>query len=145
MDFNILIGSIQLAIAAFQLKLDHFTKSANRQEQNELNSFYALGEAIRTLEYALAETVSFVGQTNQRAPNPRLALLWEEASGTIRNIRDGADLADLTFEKNLYWRNPEFYQGQSENKLHRISLDNVLVQLRRLRSKYEKVQNKISE
>jgi len=145
MDFNILIGSIQLAIAAFQLKLDHFTKSPNRQEQNELNGFYDLGEAIRTLEYALAETVAFVGQTNQREPNPRLASLWEETSRTVRNIRDGADLADLTFEKNLYWRNPEFYHGQNENKLHRISLDNVLLQLRKLRSKYEKIQNKINE
>lgn len=144
MDFNILIGSLQLAIAAFQLKLDHFTGPSNRPDENELNSFYDLGEAIRTLEFALAETVSFVGQTNDRAPNPRLASLWEDASRSIRNIRDGADLADLTFEKNLYWRNPEFYRGQSENKLYKISLDNVLVQLRQLRIAYDKLQKKIN-
>jgi len=144
MDFNLLIGSLQLALAAFQLKLDHFTRPSNRQEENELNSFYDLGEAIRTLEYALAETVSFVGQTNNREPNPRLASLWADASSSIRNIGDGADLADLTFEKNLYWRNPEFYRGQGDNKLHRISLDNVLVQLRHLRTTYDKLQKKVN-
>ena len=144
MDFNLLIGSLQLAIAAFQLNLDHFTKPANRRNENELNSFYDLGEAIRTLEFALAETVSFVGQTNNREPNPRLASLWADASSSIRKISGGADLADLTFEKNLYWRNPEFYREQSENKLHRISLDNVLVQLRQLRTAYDKLQKKIN-
>jgi len=77
MDFNLLIGSLQLALAAFQLKLDHFTRPSNRQEENELNSFYDLGEAIRTLEFALAETVSFVGQTNNRETK-------EEIKGTAR-------------------------------------------------------------
>ncbi|WP_312696008.1 hypothetical protein [Sphingobacterium mizutaii] len=145
MDFNILIGSIQLAIAAFQLKLDHFSKSSNRQELDDMEQFYRLGEAIRLLEYALSETVAFVGQTNNREPNQRLASLWENVSRTIRTIRDGADLADLTFEKHLYWRNPGFYRGQDVSKLFRISLNNVLIQLRQLRSKYDKLQNKISE
>lgn len=92
----------------------------------------------------MAETVSFVGQTSNRDPNPRLASLWSDASSSIRKIGDSADLADLTFEKNLYWRNPEFYRGQSENKLHRISLDNVLVQLRQLSTTYDKLQKKIN-
>lgn len=145
MDFNLLIGSLQLALAAFQLKLDHFRRPANRQQGNELNSFYDLGEAIRTLEYALTETVSFIGQTNNREPNPRLASLWADASNSIRKIGNEADLTDLTFEKNLYWRNPEFYRGQDDNRLHRISLDNVLLQLRKLRTTYDKLQKKISE
>lgn len=145
MDFNILIGSIQLAIAAFQLKLDHFSKSSNRQELDDMEQFYRLGEAIRLLEYALSETVAFVGETSNREPNQRLASLWENVSRTIRTIRDGADLADLTFEKHLYWRNPGFYRGQDVSKLLRISLNNVLIQLRQLRSKYDKLQNKISE
>lgn len=145
MDFSILIGSIQLAVAAFQLNLDHYSKSSNRQEPDDKEQFYQLGEAIRLLEFALSETVAFVGQTNNREPNPRLATLWEDTSRAIRKIRDGADLADLTFEKHLYWRNPDFYNGQRSNKLHRISLDNVLVQLRTLRSKYDKLQNKINE
>lgn len=145
MDFSILIGSIQLAVAAFQLKLDHYSKSSNRQEPDDKEQFYQLGEAIRLLEYALSETVAFVGQTNNREPNPRLATLWEDTSRAIRKIRDGADLADLTFEKHLYWQNPDFYNGQTSSKLHRISLDNVLVQLRTLRSKYNKLQNKIKE
>lgn len=144
MDFNLLIGSLQLAIAAFQLKLNHFVKPANRQEENDLNKFRDLGEAILTLEFALAETVLFVGQTNNREPNPRLASLWEDASSRIRKIGEVADLVDLTFEKNLYWRNPEFYRGQGENKLHRISLDNVLVQLRHLRATYDKLQKKVN-
>lgn len=144
MDFNILIGSLQLAIAAFQLKLDHFLKPATRQDHNELNRFYDLGEAIRTLEFALSETVDFVGQTNDRAPNPKLAALWENASLSIRKIQNGADLADLTFEKHLYWRNPEFYKGQGANKLFQISLENVLIQLRQLRSKYEKTHRKLN-
>ena len=144
MDYNLLIGSLQLAIAAFQLKLDHFTKPANRQEENELNSFYDLGEAVRTFEFALGETVSFVGQTNNREPNPRLASLWEDASNCIRKIDNGADLAHLSFEKNLYWRNPEFYRGQGVNKLYRISLENVLVQLGHLRTTYDKLQKKVN-
>ena len=142
MDFNLLVGSLQLALAAFQLKLDHF-KKPRRNEGNQVNDFYDLGEAIRALEYALAETVSFIGQTNNRQPNPRLATLWEEASRAIRKIRESANLADITFEKNLYWRNPEFYRGQGQTKLYRISLDNVLVQLRQLRSNYDKLQAKI--
>ncbi len=145
MDFNILIGSIQLAVAAFQLKLDHFKKAANRQEPDDKEQFYKLGEAIRLLEYALSETVAFIGQTNDREPNPRLATLWEDTSRAIRNIRNGAELADLTFEKHLYWRNPDFYKGHNANKLHRISLDNVLFQLRTLRSKYDKLREKINE
>jgi hypothetical protein len=145
MDFSILIGSIQLAVAAFQLKLDHYSKSANRQEPDDREQFYKLGEAIRLLEYALSETVAFVGQTDNREPNPRLASLWEDTSIVIRQIRDGADLADLTFEKHLYWRNPDFYHGQDASKLHRISLDNVLVQLRNLRRKYDRLQKKINE
>lgn len=145
MDFSILIGSIQLAVAAFQLKLDHYSKSANRQEPDDKEHFYKLGEAIRLLEYALSETVAFVGQSDNREPNPRLASLWEDTSRAIRQIRNGADLADLTFEKHLYWRNPDFYHGQNSTKLHRISLDNVLVQLRTLRSKYDRLQNKINE
>jgi len=145
MDFSILIGSIQLAVAAFQLKLDHYSKSANRQEPDDMEHFYKLGEAIRLLEYALSETVAFVGQSDNREPNPRLASLWEDTSRAIRQIRNGADLADLTFEKHLYWRNPDFYHGQNATKLHRISLGNVLVQLRNLRSKYDRLQNKINE
>lgn len=145
MDFSILIGSIQLAVAAFQLKLDHYSKSSNRQKTNDKEQFYQLGEAIRLLEYALSETVAFVGQTNNREPNPRLATLWEDTSRSIRKIRDGADLADMTFEKHLFWRNPDFYNGQRSSKLHKISFENVLVQLRTLRSKFEKLQNKIYE
>ncbi|MCG2462457.1 hypothetical protein K8352_16975 [Flavobacteriaceae bacterium F89] len=144
MDFNLLISSIQLAIAAFQLKLDHFRKPSNRSDASELNRFYDLGEAIRILEYALAETVSFIGQNNNREPNPRLASLWTKASNSIRKIRDEADLVDLTFEKNPYWRNPEFYQGQNGSILQRISLENVLVQLRQLRTSYDKLQKKIN-
>jgi hypothetical protein len=144
MDFTSIIGSLQLALAAFQLKLDHFKKPANRQEENDLNSFYDLGKAIRTLEFALAETVSFVGQTNNREPNQELASLWADASSRIRKIGGGADLAGLTFEKSLYWRNPEFYRGQGEKILHRISLDNVLVQLRHLRTTYDKLQKKVN-
>lgn len=144
MDFNFLIGSIQLALAAFQLKLDHFKKPPRQEENNEVGNFYDLGEAIRTLEYALAETVSFVGQTNERRPNPRLASLWEDASRCVRRIHDSAELTDLMFEKNLYWRNPDFYRRQYANRLYRISLENVLIQLRKLRTEYDKVQRKIN-
>ena len=145
MDFNLLIGSIQLALAAFQFKLDNFKKSETKKEPREQDDFFDLGEAIRTLEYALTETVAFVGRTTNREPNERLALLWRDASNCIRKIEDGAELADLTFEKNLYWRNPQFYHGERENRLYRISLDNVLVQLRTLRSKYDKVQNELRD
>ncbi|WP_185217998.1 hypothetical protein [Sphingobacterium mizutaii] len=144
MDYNLLVGSLQIFIAAVQLNLDHFTKPKNRQNDNDLTRFYDLGHAIRTLEFALAETVSFVGQTKIRKPIPRLASLWADASNCIREIEDFADLANLTFEKNLYWRNPEFYRGLNQNSLHRISLDNVLVQLRYLRVRYDKLQKKIN-
>lgn len=145
MDFNVLIAAVQLALAALQLRYDHFKKPSNRTDENGMDEFYNLGEAIRTLEFALAETVAYVGQTTNRQPNQRLASLWENASNAVRQIRDGADLADLTFEKNLYWRNPEFYRGQSESKLHRISLENVLTQLRRLRTDYDKLQRQITD
>ena len=51
MDFNLLIGSIQLALAAFQFKLDNFKKSETKKEPREQDDFFDLGEAIRTLEF----------------------------------------------------------------------------------------------
>lgn len=146
MDFNLLIGSLQLAIAAFQLKLNHFPKPSTNDEPvaDDLESFYALGEAIRRLEFALSETIDFVGRTNERRANPELAEYWRTASESIKNVKNNADLADLTFEKHLYWRNPEFFQRQGEYKLYRISLDNVLTQLRKLRSEYEKLHRKLN-
>jgi hypothetical protein len=49
----------------------------------------------------------------------------------------------LTFEKALYWRNPQFFRGQSQKDLYRISLHNVLIQLQVLRTKYDKMQSKM--
>jgi hypothetical protein len=144
MDFNIIIGSIQIALATLQLKYDYFRKHSNIQEK-ELRDFYILGEAIRAFEYALSETVAYVGHANDMEPNERLASLWEQASLSIRNIQDGAILADLTFEKRMYWSNPEYYETRIDNNLQRISLDNMLVQLRQLRIKYDNLQRKINE
>ena len=143
MDLNVILGSLQIALSVFQLKLDHFSRSTNRLEENEMNSFYDLGEAIRKLEFALAETVSFIEPTDDRNPNARLASLWEDASSSIRKIKNGADLADLTFEKHLYWRNPGFYKGQDEYRLYRISLNNVIAQLSRLRTTYDRLQQRV--
>ena len=143
MDFNLFIGAIQIAIGAMQIKLDHFTNNERRVLENEEREFYQLGETIRILEYALNETVAFTGQTNEREPNPRLAALWENASVSVRNIDNGAELADLVFEKNLYWRNPDFYRKQGANKLYHISLENVLIQLRNLRLAYDKLNKRV--
>ncbi len=145
MDFSIILGSIQIALGALQLKLDHFRRPINREGEQEMDDLLNLGEAIRTLEYALSETVAFIGHKRGVRSNPRLASLWEDASRTIRKVSGGADLADLTFEKNLYWRNPKYFQNQDENRLYRISLDNVLTQLRRLRSDYDKLLRKLDK
>ena len=52
MDIYLLIGSIQITLAAFQLKLDHFTKPANRESQIELNGFYISIKNRRLTIYA---------------------------------------------------------------------------------------------
>lgn len=142
MDLNLLLSSLQLALAAFQLKLDHFTHR-NRVSETDLDAFYDLGEAIRSLESALAETVAYIGQTNEREPNPRLASLWDNASQSIRRVQGTSELADIAFEKNLYWRNPDFYNARNANVLYRISLGNVLVHLRQLRTLHDRLQAKI--
>jgi hypothetical protein len=144
MDFNIIIGSIQIALAIIQLKYDHFKKDPNRQTKKERTNFNNLGEAIRAFEYALSETVAYVGQQEVIGPNTRLASLWEQASESFRNIQEGAILADLTFEKRMYWSNPQYYETRFDNNLQRISLENMLVQLRQLRIKYDKLQRKIN-
>jgi len=144
MDFSILISSIQLAVAAMQLRFDHFKKPTNQGTDLDRDNFNNLGESIRVLEFALAETVAFLGQGNATEPNPRLAQLWQDASNSIRNIPGTAELADIAFEKNLYWRNPERYQDQDSVRIYRISLDNVLIQLRQLRSKYDNLHLKIN-
>lgn len=149
MDFTLLIGSVQMVLAAIQLKLDHFSKpvkisnSTNNQDRYAMDEFYDTGEAIRTLEHALAETVAFIGQSGHRDPNPRLAHLWDDASRSIRQLRDGAELSDLAFQKGLYWRDPSFFLDRNTSRLHFISIENVLIQLRRLGSKYEKLQQKL--
>ena len=145
MEYNTFMATIQIVLAAIQLRLNYHKKNLKRTQQDGLVSLENLGEAIRTLEYALSETIAFIGKRKSNTEsNPRLAFLWAEASKSISKIQDGADLADLTFEKHLYWTNPEFYNTQSENKLNRISLENVLVQLRTLRSGYDKIQGRIN-
>jgi len=146
MDFNLLVGCALLAMNAIQLKLDHFNGTAGRQGENDsdnLNTLRKLGEAIEALEDALTETVSFIGQTNERNPNTKLAELWNEASQKVRRIKEGADLAHLTFEKGLYWANPDRYRNNEEKKLHRISIENVLNQLKQLRATYDDLQKRI--
>ena len=144
MDFNTLIGWLQIALASFQLKLDHFSSSGPNRDNQVEEDFYNLGEAVRIIEYALSETVAFVGRTDTREANPRLSRLWEDASRSLNKIADSAELADITFEKHLYWRNPQFYQNRDNYKLYRISLENVLDQLRTLRGKYDKILKKIN-
>lgn len=145
MDFNILIGSIQILLTAYDIKLDHFAKLKKKQNPEAIDELYSLGESIRTLEYALSETINYIGQTNEREPNPRLSELWKEASNNVRKIHDSADLADITFEKHLYWRNPDFYGTQTNNELRRISLRNVLNQLKILREKYDNFQKNLNK
>jgi len=141
MSLDTLISAVTLGIAALQLKLDHFSKVPYN---NQTQDFYALGEGIRTMEFALAETVAFVGETDGRQPNPRLANLWLDASQSLRNIEDGAEFAHVAFEKNLYWSNPNFYDNRNARVLYHISFDNVLNQLRILRVKYDKMQKKMN-
>lgn len=137
MDFNNLMGLLQLALAAIQLKLDHFSKSKHEGNEDFQKEFNKLGDAIITLEYALAKTVSFVGRTDERVPNPNIARLWKEASHQIREIPGNAELADIFFDKYLFWENPNFFNGRNNFRLQRISLDNVLDQLRILRVKHD--------
>jgi hypothetical protein len=140
MDFNILIGSIQILLSAFEIKLEHFAMLKKKQTPEGLNELYLLDESIRSLEYALSETIKYIGQTSEREPNERISELWKVASNSVRKIQGSADLADITFEKHLYWRNPEFYGTQSNNEIRRISLRNVLNQLQKLRENYESLQ-----
>lgn len=141
MDINSIIGSIQLVLSFFQLKLDHYTKQTNVNDESNEDNFYNLGEAIRLLEYALSETAAVVGSRVDKGANPRLSSLWGVASEKLKSIQDNAEFTDIAFEKHLYWRNPDSYSKRSDFQLYRISLENVLDQLRDLRQAYDK-QNK---
>lgn len=143
MDINTLLGLLQVVIGGMQLKLDHFNNK-NNQRENQLSEFDALGEAIRTLEYALSETISYIGQNRRNLNNPHLSQLWDYASLATRSIPNGAELADIAFEKSLYWRNPNYLANPTSSQIYRISLTNVLEQLRKIRVKYDKIQNQIN-
>lgn len=142
---NVLLGSLQLGIAAIQLKLDHFSKRRiNEINDHQRKEFVSLGEAIRILEYALGETIAFIGQNEDREPNPRLANLWRQASESLRAVEDASELANITFEKNLYWRNPEFFANRNDFELYRISLENVLLQVGQLHRKNDRLLRRLN-
>ena len=67
-----------MSLSILQIKL--------KKPQSELDNFYILGEAIDTLELALAETILYVGQTNDRESNIKLASLWENASKVLKEL-----------------------------------------------------------
>lgn len=138
MDFNNLIGMLQIALAGLQIKLDHFSKS---KKENKIlqNDFNYLEDAIKSLELALAETISFVGKTEEREPNPTLANLWKDASHKIRRIPGNAELTNIFFDKYLFWENPSYFRNKSKMQLQRISLENIREQLQILRRTYDTI------
>jgi hypothetical protein len=147
MDLGSFFGMLQVFIATAQLKLDHFNKAtkANNQEERDFVEFDSLGEAIRFTEYAIGETISYLNQNRRDINSQRLANLWEEASLNVRRIPNGNILADIAFEKSLFWRNPDYFNNQDESQIYRISLTNVLEQLRKIRVRYDNLQKKISD
>ena len=132
-----LIGAIQLAVSLLQMKFDHF-KNGDTVDEEINRQIDSLGEAIRVLEYALSETVATL-RTRRNRPNNYLADLWERVSNKFNELGDNVELADISFKKNLYWRNPQQFEGA---ELYEISIDNVLGQLRILRTKYDNLLKK---
>lgn len=136
MDINSTIGTLQLAVALLQLHLDHFKRSRSLLA-DEKHAFSRLGDAIRTLEYALTETVFHVENTGSNRSNERISRLWRDASESLREIEGSDELVDITYQKGLFWRNPNFFKRLEKNEMQRISLENVLRQITPLRKKYE--------
>ncbi|MFN3757630.1 MAG: hypothetical protein ACK4SF_00310 [Algoriphagus aquaeductus] len=132
-----LIGAIQLAVSLLQMKFDYF-KNGDTVDEEINRQIDSLGEAIRVLEYALSETVATL-RTRRNRPNNYLADLWERVSNKFNELGDNVELVDISFKKNLYWRNPQQFQGA---ELYEISIDNVLGQLRILRTKYDNLLKK---
>ena len=143
MDLNLVIGALQLVLSGFQIKLDHFSKKSSEFPQEEKEKIFKLGEAIRSVEFALSETVDYIGRRTENIPNPKLSKLWREASESLRNVDNSLNLTDIAFEKHHFWTNPKFYENSDERKLYTISVENILIQLRKLRLQYEKLRKKI--
>jgi hypothetical protein len=76
MDLNLVIGALQLVLSGFQIKLDHFSKKSSEFPQEEKEKIFKLGEAIRSVEFALSETVDYIGRRTENIPNPKLSKLW---------------------------------------------------------------------
>ena len=144
MDINLVVGALQVIIAGFQMKLDHFSKKKIVIPEESKEKIFELGDAIRSVEFAMSETVDYIARNVENTPNPKLAQLWRDASECLRKVDNTLDLNNIAYEKHLFWTNPKFYENSDEKKMYTISLDNVLVQLRKLREGYEKLRNKIN-
>ena len=138
-----LLSAIQIIIASFQLKLDHFSKS-NINSNFDIENFYKLWNWIRSLEFAISETMAYIGlNPRNRDWNGRLSSLWQSVSQDLREIQWLSDLSQISYEKSLYWRNPRFYE---ENKrTDYIALNNILDSLKKTRKKYDLMLSKKSK
>jgi hypothetical protein len=129
---ELLVSAIALGVALLQFKFDHFRRSAANDAELD-RELQSLGAAIRLLEYALSETVAVLRTRNQ-GPNAHLADLWQRVSQKFEEFGGNTEVVDITFRKNLYWRDPDSFENA---ELYEISIENLLAQLRHLREKYD--------
>lgn len=140
MDFNELIGALSLTVSTLQLKLDHFRKGSSGERVSH-RDMMLLGEAIRSLEYALRETIAASSEQNLRA-NRRLSKSWEDATDSLRRVPGCEEIASIAFDKSVFWRNPKFADRLLNDRRSQISLDNVLKISRKLSTDYQKAMSR---
>ena len=142
-----LLSALSLSLSVIRLVLDKAKlPRASREDPNLREKIDNLGAAIRALEYALGETSAKLRGRIDGEPlghDDRLSAIWLDASAKLRKLKDSAELSNITFEKSLYWNNPELRALRNNGKLYEISIENLLQLLRTLRSEYDRLIKKL--
>ena len=144
-----LLSALSLSLSVIRLVLDKAKlPRASREDPNLRDKIHNLGAAIRALEYALGETSAKLRGRIDGEPlghDDRLSAIWLDASEKLRKLTDSADLSHITFEKAMYWNNPELRALRNHGILYRISIENLLQLLRSLRNEYDKLIEKLDK
>ena len=145
MEVEMFLSLIQTVTSLFQLKLDFSKNQTNdnlvnkKSSDNEFKKLEKLGIAIRNLEYSVSETFLYISNNNIHQTNHELNLIWKNTSEILRSNGFDSELVDITFEKSLYYLNPEYYRKNEKQKIHEITLQQMKKQLATLNKAHERL------
>ncbi len=100
---------------------------------NYLNKPSKFDNAILSLEKAIDETHAFISNCKDQSSNRHLEEIWKETAQKLKGIKNLEDITNIAFEKQLYWKNPQYYSKNNSVEADKIKLIEVRKQLQKLR------------